>query len=245
MKKVLSLILMALLPMVASAEYVNGINYSFNSSAKTATVISGSYSGYVNIPSTVYYNGTTYSVTRIGYHAFYGCSGLTSITIANSVTYIGEFAFDGCSNLSSVTIGSGLSYVDSGAFDNCNNLKSVHITDLAAWCKIWFEYDGPHWVNPLQIAHHLYMNNMEIKDLIIPEGVTSISQWAFYGCSNLTSVTIPNSVTSIGWSAFQYCSGLTSITIPNSVTSISSWAFSGCSGLTTIISERIAVGTGT
>ena len=226
MKKVLSLILVALLPMVASAEYVNGINYSFNSSAKTATVTSGSYSGNVNIPSTVYYNGTTYSVTSIGYHAFYGCSSLTSVTIANSVTYIGEFAFEGCSSLSSVKIGSGLSKVDSGAFDGCNNMKSVHITDLAAWCKIWFEYDGPHCVNPLQKAHHLYINNTEITNLIIPQGVTSISQWAFEGCSSLTSITIPNSVTSIGRSAFTGCSSLKSIAIPSSVTYIDANAFS-------------------
>ena len=104
MKKVLSLILVALLPMVANAEYVNGINYSFNSSAKTAKIKSGSYSGNINIPSTVYYNGTTYSVTEIGQYAFSQCSGMTSVTIPKSVKYIGSGAFWDCSGLSSITI---------------------------------------------------------------------------------------------------------------------------------------------
>ena len=74
----------------------------------------------------------------------------------------------------------------------------------------------------------------DIKTVIIKEGVTSIGNSAFLGCSGLTSVTIPNSVTSIGSSAFSDCSGLTSITIGNSVTSIGEYAFSRCSGLTSV-----------
>ena len=69
---------------------------------------------------------------------------------------------------------------------------------------------------------------------MIGNSVTSIGEWAFYGCSSLTSVVIPNSVTSIGSFAFYCCSGLTSVVIPNSVTSIGSYAFSGCSGLTSL-----------
>ena len=72
------------------------------------------------------------------------------------------------------------------------------------------------------------------SEVIVPDGVTSIGEYAFSRCSKLTSITIPNSVTSIGEWAFSGCSGLTSITIPNSVTSIGDFAFSGCNGLTSI-----------
>ena len=73
-----------------------------------------------------------------------------------------------------------------------------------------------------------------IKKVVINNGVTSIGQYAFYGCTGLTSVTIPNSVTSIGRYAFSGCTGLTSITIGNGVTSIEGVAFRNCTGLTSI-----------
>ena len=177
------------------------------------------------------------SVTSIGEGAFWGCSGLTSVDIPNSVTSIGGEAFSGCSGLTSVTIGNSVTSIGEGAFSGCTGLKAVHITDLAAWCKINFHYDFVEYDysdNPLFYAHHLFLNDEEVKVLIIPDGITSIKNVAFSGCSGLTSVTIGNSVTSIGEGAFWGCSGLTSITIPNSVTSIGNDAFSGCSGLTSV-----------
>ena len=171
------------------------------------------------------------SVTSIGNYAFYNCSKLTSVTIPNSVTSIGESAFSNCSGLTSVTIPNSVTSIGSSVFGYCSGLKEVHISDLTAWCKISF---GSYNANPLEYAHNLYLNGSLITDLVIPNSVTSIGNYAFYDCSGLTSVTIPNSVTSIGSSAFGYCSGLTSVTIPNSVTSIGSSAFYGCSGLTSV-----------
>ncbi len=171
------------------------------------------------------------SVTAIGNSAFDNFSGLTSIDIPNSVTSIGEGAFWGCSGLTSITIPNSVTSIGDGAFHDCTGLTSVNIHDLDAWCKIDF---NNFYSNPLYYAQHLFIDGEETTDLVIPESVTSIGGYAFYGCTGLTSVTIGKSVTSIGGYAFYGCTGLTNVTIPNSVTSIGEEAFYGCSGLTSV-----------
>ena len=170
------------------------------------------------------------SVTSIGSTAFYVCSSLTSVTIPNAVTTIGDWAFADCSGLISVTIGNSVTSIGTRAFKECSSLTAVHISDIAAWCGIAFGSGS----NPLYYAHHLYLNEEEITNLNIPNGVTSIKDYAFGVCSGLTSVTIPNSVTDIGQEAFMNCSSLTSVTIPNSVTDIGQEAFYLCSSLTSV-----------
>ena len=133
--------------------------------------------------------------------------------------------------MTSVTIGNSVTSIGSGAFRGCTRLTEVNITDLSAWCKIDF---GSYDANPLYSAKKLKLNGTEIKDLVIPNDITEIKDYAFDYCDGLTSVTIPNSVTTIGKSAFYNCTGLTSATIGNSVTSIGDEAFYGCSGLTSV-----------
>ena len=83
-------------------------------------------------------------------------------------------------------------------------------------------------------------NNSDVKKIVIEDVVTSIGDYAFRGCSSLTSITLPDSVTSIGDCAFVFCVGLSSITLPDSVTSIGDSAFKNCSSLTSItIPDRV------
>ena len=133
------------------------------------------------IPETFTYNGTTYSVTKIGSSAFHDCSSLTSIIIPNSVTSIGGGTFQGCSSLTSIVVESGTTMYES--LENCNAIMETASNTLIAACP----------------------------STTIPNSVTSIGDWAFADCSSLTSITIPNSVTSIGERAFEYCSSLIDI----------------------------------
>ena len=208
------------------------------------------------------------SVTSIGNYAFIGCLKLTSVAInsdaivnkayssssnisrifgsqvteyiiGDDVKGIGEYAFYDCSKLTSVTIGESVTSIGYYAFGGWTSLTKTNYTgDIAGWCNIMF---GSYYANPMCRSRNFYINDQEIKDLVIPNNVTSIGNYAFEGCSSLTSVTIGESVTSIGDEAFRYCDSLTSVTIGESVTSIGEEAFHGCSKLTsvTINSEDI------
>ena len=140
---------------------VGGIFYNITSSTEKTVAVtfkgdsysaySNEYTGDVTVPSTVAYNGETYSVTSIGTNAFSYCSGLTSVTIGNSVTSIGDYAFLFCSGLTSVTIpnsvtsigefafsnsglvevelGNGINSLEMGTFTYCENLTTITIPD--------------------------------------------------------------------------------------------------------------------
>lgn len=150
-------------------------------------------------------NGGEYKVVAIGEVGFF-FSSFESVSFPQSIEKIGAYAFYGCSELTSVTIPESVTSIDEWAFNACSGLTKAEFASIEALCNITF---GAPYANPLFIAHHLYINGQEITELVIPEGITSIGDETFFGCSYLTSVTIPATVTSIGSGAFYNCSGLT------------------------------------
>ena len=187
-----------------------------------------------------FFNVYTSYNDKLGDYAFYGCSGLTSLTIPSSVTSIGNEAFHGCCGLTSLVIPSGVTSIGDEAFHGCCGLTSLvipsgvtSIGDEAFYgCSGLINLTIPSSVT--RIGWSAFEGCSGLTSLVIPSGVTSIGDEAFYGCSGLTSLVIPSSVTSIDRSAFSGCSSLTSLTIPSSVTSIGNYAFEGCSGLTSL-----------
>ncbi len=237
---------------------IDGINYYIVTKGKTATVI-----GYetlpqkgveyvdIVIPSTIECEGVVCDVVEIASEAFaydgynngyihISGSFIKSVTIGSRVKKIGARAFYYCQKLTDVTLtNTDVLYIGKEAFSNCFYMDAVHISNLEDWMKIQFE-DGSS--NPLNHQRglgkgELFLNGKVVKDLIIPNGVTSIGSYAFLQCESLESITIPNTVTSIGQSAFGGCMHVKKIVLPNSITSIGQMYIDDSPALNVYISD--------
>ena len=260
-----ALVLLCSVPASAYDAEIDGIFY--NLSEQNAIVTrnySKDYEGDVVIPSSVTYNGVSYSVSGIDEYCFYECEGLTSVVIPNSVVQIGNYALRECPNLksiklpknlkvipdgflfystgiTSIVIPEGVTEIEDCAFTGCSSLASITLPDGIAKVGTtafegtpWFE-EFPDGLVYIGPVAYRYKGVMPSNtEIVIKDGTTMISGECFWNRSALASVTIPNTVTSIGEGAFRGCGGLTSITIPNSVEEIGGNAFGSCNGLTSV-----------
>ncbi len=145
---------------------------------------------------------------------------VTELVIPEGVTEISAYAFYGGS-FDKVTIHDGVQKIGSYAFYGCD-IGELHIESMESWCGIEFA-DG--YANPLRVVSTFRLNGESVTDLVIPEGVTEISAYAFYNADNISKVTFPESLRKIGAYAFYDCNNLSELTLGASVTEIGEYAF--------------------
>ena len=256
----------------------DGLSYDIMSKEdKTVSLTYGDsyYKGDIVIPATVQYLENEYKVLEVGYLAFENCWGVTSVTfpeglksiginsftnctslkeinIPTTVAEIRECAFEGCNELETVTfLGSGNISLMSNVFKGCKALNRVNTKDMESWFNMKFVNNES---NPLTTAHNLYIDDLLVTDVVVPETIKKINDNAFNGCESLKSVTFSTAVDTIGQYAFQNCKGLEKLntadvkvvggyafrdctgikdfTLNEKVDSIGDYAFTGCSGIT-------------
>lgn len=210
------------------------------------------YAGDVTIPSSVSYEGVTYTVTSIGDAAFHSCEDLISISLPNTIVSIGDYVFSSCTSLTSfslpdnlssigtmafmncqsltwLVIPSSLTHIDNGAFVNCGSLSSIQVEEA-----------NPIYDSRLdcQALIHTASNTLikGCSNTLIPPSITAIAWCAFSQLYDLTSIVIPNSVERIDYAAFTSCSSLTSVVLGSGLTTIGDYVFNDCSSLSTLTS---------
>ena len=172
----IAMMLIGWLPSHAHDFEVDGIFYKKTGGNTVSVAYKGNnvndyeneYFGAVNIPSSVTYNGTTYTVTSIAQNALKYCSNVTSVSIPNTVTSIGD-ASVAHTSITTIDIPNSVTYVGENAFNSCK-LKTVNVGGGA-------------------IGEQAFAYNSNLTELTLGEKVTYIESWAFYNCKKLTKIT--------------------------------------------------------
>ena len=171
------------------------------------------------------------TVVAIRDFAFAGCDFLTSLTLPRSVKEIGEGAFASCDALTEIKASMTNSFFkdeDGVLYSKSGDVLIAYPAGLAA--ESFVVPDGV-----TTIGDSAFSGCSSLSSLTLPEGVTTIGDWAFSGCESLNSISFPEGLTTIGEFAFSDCESLSSISLPESVTTIGKCAFLGCSSLTSIV----------
>ena len=149
------------------------------------------------------------SVTSIGAFAFYNCASLTSVTIPEGVESIGDYAFADCPNLKEITISSTVTSIGELAFDNCTSLVSINVDDNNTHFK---SVDGNLYTKDDRVLMQYAVGKTDTS-FDIPQGVMLVNDFAFRGCTSLTSITIPASVTLVYEISLVGCPNLANIKV--------------------------------
>lgn len=200
----------------APIKFTNGnLKYTVNADGESVTV-SGTLRNptQLNIESSILYNGTNYTVTKIATWAFYDARNtLTEVTLPNTVDEIEYQAFFNCSNLTKVIIPEGVRKIGQAAFYGCSQLTSITI---------------PSTITNMDTA---FSGNTALSHVTLTNGISKISSSAFKGCTGLTEIKVPISVNEICSDAFNGCTSLTSVTLEKNINIINSNSFKDCTEL--------------
>lgn len=217
-------------------------DYQMN--GNTLTKYTGTAS-VVSVPATV---------KEIGPEAFTNCANITSLNLPASVEKIGSGAFRGCSSLQTLVIGNGVTDIDSQAFADCKSLVSVSIPKTVKMlgsgvfagdknlATVSIAADNPYYVCSDGVIYKKDLSKVvemlpkrAAENYIMPNTVTDIEKYAFWGCKNLKDIVLSPNLSEIPGFAFSYCKGLETVTIPYSVYSIDAKAFEYCRSLTDVV----------
>lgn len=201
-----------------------------------------------NVTTVTFDQSGSLDVESIGDYAFEDCSSLKTIIIPKYVSEMGSKVFQDCTNLESIRISASVSKIGSRMFAGCPNLKSIVVEEGNE------KYDSRENCNAIvETATNTLVCGTEnstipstitaigngafaetgLKNIVIPEGVTSIELQAFENCQDLESVTLPQSLKKLGYHVFAN-SGLTSLVIPEGITYLPQGTFNGCKNLETV-----------
>ena len=167
-------------------------------------------------------------VETLGAYSFYDNTTLLSVTIPQGLKNIERYAFGFCTRITSFSIPEGVKNIGKAAFSSCDGLESIIVDDNN---EVYKSIDGNLYTKDGKtlIQYAIGKNDVAFE---VPDGVTTVGEWAMYGAKKLVSVTIPHTVTSIEQASFFNCYALASIVIPQEVISLGEKAFDNCKSLT-------------
>lgn len=189
--------------------------------------VSSGIQGDIEIPGTV---------SEIKANAFHNCIYLESVTLGSGITALQNSSFSGCEKLSNVVIPDSVTSIDYYCFSGCSSLRSIDFPEsVTKFVGNAFNHTPLAEENQPLIINNILVDYTSAEgEIVLPENITEISEYAF-ARSDVTSIVIPDSVTEIGPNAFYRCKSLESITLPKNLTEINEQMFTDCESLKSIV----------